>query len=544
VSEGKDATYYGTAKTLLDGIRELEGMPPLFWSARYGREISVQDDVDTLGMRRLFHAFKAEARSIKQMFLEGEQLASAGSDPRGSSHLTGGFAPSAWHRRENHAWLVHEITRNRLCFKPGFLAAGGQGLNKANSGVQQFDGPEYIAPCMTERGRQGIVGKLRWFHPSYHDTAVFLWLFLLGTGWNLSTALAVDVSENASWYEDHPHKPDFKVLHGFKARSDRHVFALSLAKPEWHPYRIVQYMVERTGRLRNTLRHRLAEAEAAGSRTRRNEAEIYRLREAIKSPWLYHVVNKIGDVNAFSNHDSAMLNTVARTVAEDAGLLKEHPSLASVGTSVSRDAWIGYAYAKTGHTVLLAQLAAQHANARTLRHYLHRRRFRSHSENVVRRVQDAAFSEIENKVPLDPTRLRILVRNGAVTPEQERRLLDLRQRTRLGMGCLDPTHPPREIAPDHRAGSVCRVQRCVGCRHGVVFADSLGPLARARAELMHLQREIPFSAWAGSSFDVELQSIEETLGGFDAEDVEAETNSWIEKLRRGEVIVHDTYPSY
>ncbi|MDH2310867.1 hypothetical protein [Methylobacterium brachiatum] len=535
---------YKQVKTLVDRMRSLEAAPSLFWPARDRDAQALQDDVDLLGMRRLFNAFKHEGRSIKRMFAEGERLANTGEDPRGSTAQQG-FIPAAWHMRENHAWLVAQLTRECLINKAAFYDAKGRGLNKANDESQKHNGPDYLAPGMTERGREGIVGKLRWFHPSYHDTAVFLWLFMLGTGWNLSTALALDVTDDA-WFEDHPHKPEFKVLHAFKGRSQRHVFALSLERPEWHPFSVVRFMIERTAPLRETLRRRLAEAEAshAAGASHAGEAEIERLRAAIRSPWLYHVVNKVGDVNALGHKDSASLNDVARIVAERGGLLEAHPSLAQMATSTARDAWIGYAYQKTGHNVLLAQLAAQHANARTLRHYLKRRRYRTHSEKMVRLVQDAAFTEIEARRPLDPTRLRILVRNGVITPEQERRLLDLRQRTRVGMGCLDPTAPPRDVAPEHRPGALCRVQRCTGCVHGVTFAESLVPLSRARAELMHLQREVPFAAWAGSSFETEMQSIEATLASFDQGAVEQETAAWLTRLRSGEVIAHDTYPGY
>lgn len=335
---------YGQAKTLVDRMRSLEAVPALFWPARDRDAVALQDDVDLLGMRRLFNALKHEGRSIKLMFAEGERLARLGGDPRGSSFGEGARI-SAWNRRENHAWLVAQLTRECLISKAAFRSAGGRGLNQANDESQKHDGPSYLAPGMTERGSQGFVGKLRWFHPSYHDTAVFLWLFMLGTGWNLSTALGIDVTDDEAWFEDHPHKAEFKVLHAFKGRSHRHVFALSLERPEWHPFSVVRFMVERTAPLRANLRQRLVLEEEANSDRPSNarEAEIERLRSAIRSPWLYHVVNKVGDVNAFGHRDSASLNEVARLSAERGGLLETHPSLARMSTSVARDAWIGYA---------------------------------------------------------------------------------------------------------------------------------------------------------------------------------------------------------
>ncbi len=154
------------------------------------------------------------------------------------------------------------------------------------------------------------------------------------------------------------------------------------------------------------------------------------------------------------------------------------------------------------------------------------------------------FAEIETKKAIDATRIRMLVQMGRVTAEQERRLLDLRQRTKLGMGCLDPTNPPPDIAPGHRAGALCAVQRCTGCVLGVVFAESIGPLAHAKAELMHLRRQLPIATWIGSSFEEEMRSIDETLSQFPAEIVDQHVTDWAARIQNGEIIVHDVYPLY
>jgi len=543
---GKSISQYGRAKTALDQMRQVAGLGPLFWPARTGGSISVLDTVDELGMRRLFNALKYEARLIKSMFREGERLAERGRDPRGRCHRDG-FEPASWHHRENHAWLVKELTSVRLPVREEFIGCGAGGLNKANDpDRQKHNGPAYLAPGMSARGTQGFVGKLRWFHPSYADTGIFLWLFLLGTGWNLSTALAIDISEDESWHHPHPHNPHFTVLHAFKNRADRYQFTLSMRRPEWHPYRILVFMIERTRVLRATIRHRL---ETARRRYRAeaspaNAAHVRELESMLKSPWLYHVINKTGEVGAFHHEDSYGLNELIRCVTEKHGLLEAHRSLARMTTSIARDAWIGHAYVQSGYHVLLTRLASQHANARTLKHYLRSRRYRAHSEEQIRKVQDAVFREIANGRIIDPTRIRLLVSNGTLTEEQERRLLDLRQRTRLGMGCLNPRYPPRRIAPEHKQGELCRVQRCTGCRHGIVFAESLGPLARAYAELLHIHRQIPLAAWSGSSLEEEFLSLEGTLKSFDSATVAAAVRFWSTKLDSGEAMAHDVYPSY
>jgi hypothetical protein len=532
-----NSLQYRSAKGELDALRRFRGLPRLFWSARATDNVSAAEPVDREAVRHLYNAFKHEARCIKRMFKEGELLAAAGRDPRSDTRVS-----AQWTVPENRAWIMKELTQQRLLDKQELKDAG------AYWGMVQGDrlGPTYLAPDMRERGREGVVGALRWFYPSYQDTAVFLWLFLLGTGWNLSTALGLDVSEDDTWCQAHPHSEQFAVIHAFKARADRHQFTLSMTEPEWHPYQIVREMIKRTKVLRATVRHRLelARNDYALSPTVAKSGKIAELEALVRSPWLYHTVNKIGEVSAFNNADSTHLGPIARTVVATHGLIERYPSLEKIATSDARDAWIGFAYVQSGYHVLLTQLASQHSNIRTLRHYLKSRRYREFSEKQVRTVQNAIFAEISTGGLVDPTRLRLLVANGTITVEQERRLQDFRHRTRLGLGCLDPTNPPRQIAPDHKAGALCRVQRCTGCQHGVVFRESLGPLARACAELIHIQRTIPYAAWSGSSLEDELASIEETLKGFDQTEVGAAIQEWSHKLQTGEVRAHDTYPIY
>ncbi|WP_408902559.1 hypothetical protein [Methylobacterium radiotolerans] len=546
IRQSTNKKAYSNIRTIIDRLREISGFKPLIWPTPDAKLVNVQDDVDVLGVQRLYNAIKGHARDIKSMFAEGERLAVVGEDPRLSAERCGNDKLQTWSIRANHAWLVRELTSERLCTNDEIIRAGAAKLKFNGYDPRSYiSGPAYLAPAMSKRGSHGVVGKLRWFHPSLNDTAVLFWLFLIGTGWNLSTALALDISKDENWVRSHPHKPEFKVLYSFKSRAGRHVFTLSLEKPEWHPYQIVRFMIERTAVLRSTLQQRLIDLEQSYARMPNltAKAEIDRLQKAIRSPWLYHSLAATGSVGALTNDHSGLLNNVVRVILSE-GLIIKHPSLASFVVSVARDAWIGRTYAMTSHSVLLAQLAAQHTNLKSLHHYLKRRRFRHHSEKVIRRIQDAAFAEIVTRRQIDPTRLRMLVGLGSITSEQEKRLLDYRQRTRLGMGCLQPEDPPRYIEPDHEPGNICRVQRCTGCHHGVVFASSLVPLARARAELLHLQREIPLASWEGSSFQDELQSIVCTLENFDQSLVEAETTAWLAKLHEEEISPHDTYPQY
>ncbi|MER8911441.1 hypothetical protein NKH99_27895 [Mesorhizobium sp. M0854] len=543
-AKGLTGSVYKQIKGLVDAARAASGSTPLFWPARDRDPIAHNDDINLKAFQRLYTAVKKEAMSIKAMFQEGERLANEGRDPRGAQSKGGS---AEWEQRENHAWLIRELTRDTLPSKEAFYAVGAQGLNKANNAqTQKHYGPEYLAPGMTERAREGIVGKLRWFHPSYQDTAIFFWLFLLGTGWNLATAVGIDISDEENWYESHPQKPEFCVIHSFKGRADKHVFIPCLRKPEWHPYRIIEFMIERTAPLRRTVIQRLVEARAKYQvdATPETAAEVARLESMSRSPWLFHVVNKVGEVGYLHSDDSSHLNAIGRLVAEKHGLVAEYPTLAALVTGEARDAWIGHSYITSGNNILIARLAGQHEDYRSLVHYLRRRRYRAQSEGLVRAFQDATFAEIESGRVLDATRIRLKLERGEITPEQERRLLDLRQRTRLGMGCLSPDSPPRDVSPDHVPGTICRVQRCTGCINGIVFEESLDPLARARAELIYIQRTIPLTAWSGSSFEEEAASLDATLADFDAVAVEEATQRWLNKVLSGEIQVHDTFPIY
>lgn len=543
-AKGFTGGVYKQIKGLVDAARLTGGSTPLFWPARERDPVVHKDDIDLKAFQRLYTACKKEAMSIKAMFREGQSLASEGNDPRGEQSNIGS---AEWEPRENHAWLVRELTRDTVPSKQDFYAFGARGLNKANNTkTQKHYGPEYLAPGMTERAREGIVGKLRWFHPSYQDTAIYFWLFLLGTGWNLATAVGIDISNKEAWCEPHPQKPEFCVIHSFKGRPGKHVFIPCLRKPEWHPYRIIEFMIERTAPLRRTVLQQLAVARAKHQvdGTPETAAEVARLESMSRSPWLFHVVNKIGEIGYLHSDDSTRLNEIGRLVAERHGLVHDHPTLATLVTGEARDAWIGHAYITSNNNILIARLAGQHANYSSLIYYLRRRRYRAQNEGLVRSFQDAAFAEIESGRIIDASRVRIMLEHGQITPEQEARLLDLRQRTRLGMGCLTANAPPVSVAPDHVPGTICRVHRCTGCISGLVFKESLNPLARARAELIYIQRTIPLTAWSGSSFEDEAASLDATLEEFENTAVEEATQRWLNKFLSGELRVHDTYPAY
>jgi hypothetical protein len=522
-------------KTALNNMRVLYGKRPLFWPSRPRQQDDrYREPQDEEAIKRLFHELRHQGRAIKRMFAEGEALASLGVDPRSRG------GEQAWSAPENRAWLIKHLLDRGM---PGADMLADAGAKRLRVGP----GAQYQAPGLHPRYMGGLVGGLRWFVPAFEDMAVLRWIFMIGTGWNPSTCCGIDVLDPEGWSQPHPHSDLFAVIHAFKRRSDRHQFAISMKRPEWHPYSVLVFAIEITAPLR---RHVLALLDRARVRASQEpsadlDKEIHRLEGLSRTPWLYASNVPVGTVAGFMvKTEMHRVLQVARDLVESSGLAERHPSLESVVAKDARLAWIGHAYVHSNYDMLLTKFAGNHATFRSTSRYIRSHRYRAYSEEQVRKMQDAMFGEVAQNRILDPTRLRILVEHGTITAEQEARLADYRQRTRLGMGCLDPRSPPKQIAPDHPENALCRVQRCTGCPHGVVFPDSMPPLARRFAELLHLKRTMPVASWTESSLADEQESIEQTLTHFDASRVSAEIASWTEKLCRGEIAVHGTYPSY
>jgi hypothetical protein len=199
-----------------------------------------------------------------------------------------------------------------------------------------------------------------------------------------------------------------------------------------------------------------------------------------------------------------------------------------------RDAFISYAYSASGHSWLIAQLAAGHSSIETLKNYLRRLRWKKHGEEVTRNFLDNLWGLIERRRIVEPAILYAMAKNKEVTDEQVIRWLNYKDRTRIGVGCRNITRPPPEISPNHVDGKICRVQRCTLCPYAIVFEDSGELLAKRLAELYHLKETIPLATWHASSFALEQEATEKTLLLFESESVRACVEYWLDRIHDGE----------
>jgi len=69
------------------------------------------------------------------------------------------------------------------------------GLYGGGSRSTRKHGPHYHAP-QKKILLEGIANKMRWFHPSFYDTAIFFQLFQFAAGWNEATAMNLDISRD------------------------------------------------------------------------------------------------------------------------------------------------------------------------------------------------------------------------------------------------------------------------------------------------------------------------------------------------------------
>jgi len=377
-------------------------------------------------------------------------------------------------------------------------------------------------------------------------------LFLAKTGWNPSTVLNIDVND---CIRPHPTDSDRHIVHAIKERGGGYEqSAVGLNKTQIAPGSLLRAVLQRTRSLREEVTAELTKREAelqkaraAGGDTAALELSVARLRRAARSPWIFRPTtgpNRGGfsvltqeNVNMSGGRGSPLTSTRAMVeIVREANRTRPGKDQISEDLSLTdfRDAFIAFAYEKSGYDWLMAKLAAGHQSIQSAITYLRNRRFKNYGFDQVTKLGEALFNEIRKHRVVDAAFLFRLVQVGEITEAQRQRWMNDKDRTRMGTGCRDFKHPPAWIAPEHVEGAGCRIQRCILCKHAIVFKDSADGLCRRLAELRHLKTEISMTTWMESLFGDELEALEATLADFPAEDVERLQGDWTAKIRAGE----------
>jgi len=227
------------------------------------------------------------------------------------------------------------------------------------------------------------------------------------------------------------------------------------------------------------------------------------------------------------------LNYLAKVAQQLAD--RDGARIGRVTPSDLRDLYARAIFRSTG-SVIAVMLALGHSRLRSTTKYLDNNVLRAENDTQAREFMDHLFTELE-RGRVDLTILAQLARHGPLTPEMEARLLEYRSliKSRLGVGCADPRHPPHALEPEHIAGHFCTTHRCGLCPHGRYLPESLPGLAMRAEELLRIFDLIPREAWLRLQFDEELVGLESLLDRYyPASDVTEARELWRAKILGGE----------
>lgn len=329
--------------------------------------------------------------------------------------------------------------------------------------------------------------------------------------------------------------------------------ALSLKASRYHPYAVVKAQIERTRYLRDLLRECRA-ALLAKPRTTEVRADIARVERKLRSPWIcwnskglgHKAVGLLSVSQAVSTVFNSTLKPQAKAWAEGSGKKTLINAIDALTPGDIRDGYAAFLFASSGGNIFAVQQALYHRSPSTTRHYLRQKRQVAERFQQFRAMSQAIFDEVDTRRSVDPTILRLATSPNGITDEDREALATNRMasgfRSRYGMGCTDPFNPPKDIAPNHVAETLCAAQRCLLRPFAKVTPEALGPLAIRYAELLELRRMIPPGRFLTSSLYIELRGIEiirEQATGYLATEFDNAVTSHQKTLQSGEALIFD-----
>jgi integrase len=399
-----------------------------------------------------------------------------------------------------------------------------------------------------------IPDMLRGRYPDADDIRHAFHLCLATTGWNPSVLLSLDA--NANVIETHPKDASRYILRGYKARSRSEQQTEGLYKSQGSAGAILLTLLKRTASLRFRLREDLVKQEAAYQELLREKTSkvkldaqrkvVAKLRIGVSSYWLYVTsasdrIHWLDPNEASYSRGSDRADGLSFLDGVVAQINRRRPAdrqVAFLKPGDFRDAFAAYAYRTSGGMILYVMKALGHRSLRSTQVYLDNTLLNDQSLKLYQTFSNTLWTEIKVHKRLDPTLIAKCSRDGEASDEQRQRLGMYRnlRRSRIGVGCKDPAHPPSHIAPNFRADgkAMCHVHRCMLClEHAVIFPDSLPGLTKRLAELRAIRGRMSAVAFIESSFGEELENTELALAAFDAGTIAGLTREWEGRINDG-----------
>lgn len=392
--------------------------------------------------------------------------------------------------------------------------------------------------------------------PTWTEILDLVTLFTILTGWNTQVALDVDTSQtnldgSLTCIMPDAQNPLYSVISAVKKRAGGTIQeAHGLNKQRISCINIIKSLYRQTARLRarvnlelNILEDRRTDIEQRKINVERAEAnalirEIAELKAKIRSPWLYLARN--GEVirvtsKVFSRGGTSPISKATEYINARLSV-DEKPVAEGISMSDLRDAFISYRWHKGGYSWLTTMMAAGHTNLASLNAYLNKRQHHQASQLSFLMVGNSTWKTIVDlpsaAVKLMPT--IIAARTHDVPEEKIVRWMSGKDLTIQGVGCRDYTRPPSKVAPRHKQGSGCRVQRCILCpTHAVLLPDSYIYIAKRLAELRYIQATMSLLAWVESDYEEEMSNADSALVLYDDVASKRELAYWEREIKEG-----------
>lgn len=526
--------YNQVGSLLQEARRELLGRNDIFdWHPFPKREPTESKDLPSEPeIREALSLLKETARRIFARWSHADALAKTGRNILDVHRKIG--VKGAFDERVNeadiHATYRELIKRTGDPLPSIYLLKEALGLSKVSNCVPTW-WPRH--PNDHPRGGEKLLLDeiIEGLYPTYADVDSLLLLFVARTGWNVSTALAIDVSDPNWSYPHGDPESDLWRIESRKERGNSWQWTLSQGKNMTGAYQVISKLVERTKPLRD-----LAERQPERAPNR---------AITLRSPWIvagtsfrsYHVlVRNTEHSSAAATHWKSMIRCHNDIVAPPRPRIPE-----SMTPSDWRDIYADFVFRDSRYSWVLVQWALGHRHMRTTRHYLRSRLWRSHSESKLSHLVTVMIDGIEVNARVDATLIRAKIEfNFAPDPvrletlENHRREVAQSDLSYTGHACTSPFTPPPEIDPGNPADGTERCKRgdrCTSCPLALAV-DSIH-MSKRVAELMWLQRNVNEVIWRESHYACDLDSLQAELKQWPPEEVASHIRSWQEKIEDG-----------
>lgn len=407
--------------------------------------------------------------------------------------------------------------------------------------------------------------------PTAKEADVAFHLALMNSGWNPSTLANVD-ADNPFLVTNHPkdvgqlvlandegQENDEETLHAHKGRArGRMQFCIGKkSQPSSAPMIVAAYL-KRVAKLREIIKadcvaaqQELAHLQRVGATHKAIAAQLKRVQELKKGSrniWLYVDINgsiacldvkqckRYGKPEGGKGHATYLDLVRYRLNAQRAS----DDQIPNVTPADFRDIYARWVYLQSNGNILAVMLALGHASIQSTQHYVRHKIYKVEQDEQIRRFM-AHFLDGLGRGEIDLTKLAQLVRHGEITPEMEARLDEYRalMRSRIGVGCADPRHPPGHIAPGHVSGRLCGTQRCLKqCEHARFLPEALDGIAMRVEELMVMSDHLPREPWLKGAFQEEMDTGEELLESLYPSAAVAEARTaWRARILAGEHLI-------